>query len=227
MKSQIFISAIDTDAGKTMITGLIARYLKNKDKSVITQKFAQTGCQDISEDIIEHRNIMGSPLNEFDKNKTTCPYVFDLPASPHLSAKLQDQKIDVDLIRKSSEKLLENYDYLLLEGVGGLHVPIYETYSLLDFLEEEKLPLVLVSSPKLGSINHTLMSLEIIKNRNIPLQAVVYNNYPDNNKEIVNDTKDVIKKFLIKYELDCPIVDVPVIKDIFEDVEIDFSPLFK
>ena len=85
----LFISGIDTDIGKTIATGLLAKALYQKGHKVITQKLVQTGCRDIAEDLITHRNIMGMPLQRIDKEGVTCPYVFSKPASPHLSSALE------------------------------------------------------------------------------------------------------------------------------------------
>ena len=76
-----FISGIDTDAGKSIVTGVIARTLLQKGVHVITQKFIQTGCVGISEDILKHREIMGIPPQEVDRDGTTCPYVMTYPVS--------------------------------------------------------------------------------------------------------------------------------------------------
>ncbi len=157
-----FISGIDTDAGKSIVTGVIARTLLQKGVHVITQKFIQTGCVGISEDILKHREIMGIPPQEVDKDGTTCPYVMTYPASPHLAAEIDRVEIDVERIHRSTEKLDAAYDVVLLEGAGGLYVPVSRQYLTIDYIQEYKHPLILVSSSKLGSINHTLMSLEFI-----------------------------------------------------------------
>ena len=96
--SVIFITGIDTGAGKSIATGLIARYLYKNNKSVITQKIVQTGCEKISEDIALHRKIMGIDLNEDDKKGLTCPYTFKYPASPHLAAQMEQKEIDLDVV---------------------------------------------------------------------------------------------------------------------------------
>jgi len=220
-----FISGIDTDTGKTYATGLMAKYLQGLNKSVITQKFAQTGCIGISEDILTHRKIMGVSLFDMDKDGTTCPYVFDYPASPHLAAQMQNEKIDINQINISTKTLNKRYEIVLFEGVGGLCVPITLDYSLLDFLEEKKYPLILVTSSKLGSINHTLLSLEIIKKRQIPLQGLIYNHYPNNSDSILKDSIDVFQFYLKKYGFDCPIIEIPIFNK-SNQVHIDFSQLF-
>ena len=90
-----FVSGIDTDAGKSVVTGLIARSLLHQGVNVITQKFIQTGCRGISEDILTHRRIMGIPVQDVDRDGTTCPYVMTYPASPHLAAEIDHLAIDL------------------------------------------------------------------------------------------------------------------------------------
>lgn len=223
MKKTYFISGIDTDCGKTIVTGLIAKYLLLSGKKVITQKMVQTGTEGIADDIIEHRKIMGVPLYEEDKIKITCPYVFHLPASPHLSASLENVTIQSSVIDDSTITLQQKYDVVLLEGAGGLHVPINDSENIIDFLQERNYPLILVSSAKLGSINHTLMSLEVCKNRNIKIAGLIYNNYPANNSAIQNDTINVFQRYLNKYFPTTPIIEIPFIKD--NTRVVDFSEM--
>ncbi|RZT95723.1 dethiobiotin synthase [Ancylomarina subtilis] len=224
--STYFITGIDTDAGKTFATGLMAKYLLNKKVNVMTQKFAQTGCVGISEDILAHRDIMGVKPYDVDKDGTTCPYVFTYPASPHLAAKIDGQEIDMDVINASTKQLQDQYETLLIEGVGGLHVPITLEYSLLDYLEEKKHPLILITSSKLGSINHTLMTLELAYHRKLPIQGLIYNHYPNNSDLILEDSIEVFRTYLSKFGYKCPIVEIPEFK-IGESPYVDFSPLFQ
>ena len=112
----IFITGIDTGIGKTYATGLLARYVHSLGKSVITQKIIQTGCSGSSDDIAAHRIIMGITPVADDEAGTTCPYLFTLPASPHLAAKLQDTLIDPDVISRATDDLAKKYDYVLVEG---------------------------------------------------------------------------------------------------------------
>ncbi len=198
-KKIYFISGIDTDCGKTYITGLIAKYLFDCNINVTTQKLVQTGCTGIALDILEHRKIMGVELSKEDHDKTSCCYVFEYPASPHLAAKLENREIDIEKIRESSQKLLNKYDIVLLEGAGGLHVPINEDVEIIDYIENQNIPLILVSSSKLGSINHTLLSLEVCMNRKIHVDALIYNHFPNDSQQIIDDSKRIIKKKLTKY----------------------------
>lgn len=209
MQQKIFcISGIDTDIGKTIATGLMAKALKNSGVNVITQKFVQTGCEGISEDIIRHREIMGCGLLEVDKDLTTCPYVFRVPCSPHLAARLDGRKILIDRIASCMNVLTETFELVLLEGAGGLLVPVSEETTFLDYIQAHKLPVILVTSSRLGSINHTLASFDILSRRGITLAGVIYNHDPETDRRITIDTKDVIFRFLAKYSFCCPVVDL-------------------
>ena len=93
--------------------------MRARGERVITQKFIQTGNTGISEDIELHRRIMGIPLQREDLDGTTCPITFTYPASPQLAAEIDNREIDLSLVEKSTGKLLESYDTVLLEGAGG------------------------------------------------------------------------------------------------------------
>lgn len=207
-----FISGIDTDAGKSIVTGVIARTLFKKGVNVVTQKFIQTGCVGISEDILKHREIMGIEPLEVDKDGTTCPYVMTYPASPHLAAEIDKVDIDVKRIHQSTVKLAAMYDMVLLEGAGGLYVPVTRDYLTIDYIQEYKHPLILVSSSKLGSINHTLMSLELCRLRGIEVKYVVYNDFPNDSEFIKNDSITIIRQYLQQHFPECELLELPVVE---------------
>ncbi|MDP3431932.1 MAG: dethiobiotin synthase [Bacteroidota bacterium] len=197
-KIEYFVSGIDTNCGKTYLTGLLAYHLNKSGIRVITSKLVQTGCTGISEDILEHRRIMECEILPEDVDRTTCPFVYSYPASPHLSTKIDNIPLDLNIIRRSAEKLLCNADMMLTEGAGGLMVPLTEDYLTIDYLKEYALPLILVSSSKLGSINHTLLSIEICRYHQIHLHTVVYNQMPNDNRLIANSTFAFLTDFLNK-----------------------------
>lgn len=207
-----FISGIDTDAGKSIVTGVIARTLLKKGVNVVTQKFIQTGCVGISEDILKHREIMGIEPLEVDKDGTTCPYVMTYPASPHLAAEIDKVDIDMKRIHQSTVKLAAMYDMVLLEGAGGLYVPVTRDYLTIDYIQEYKHPLILVSSSKLGSINHTLMSLELCRLRGIEVKYVVYNDFPNDSEFIKNDSITIIRQYLQQHFPECELLELPVVE---------------
>jgi dethiobiotin synthetase len=202
------VSGIDTDIGKTIATGLLAASFAAHGVKTVTQKIVQTGCTGISEDIIRHRQLMGIDLLPVDCRGTTCPYVFKVPCSPHLAASLEGEVIDCAIIRKCTTELLSEYDIVFLEGAGGLVVPLNEDITLLDYLTEEQYPLILVTSSRLGSINHTLSALEIVHHRNLEIAAVIYNRQSDTDSRMVDDSREVFKRYMQRHGFLGPIVDL-------------------
>ena len=208
MMSVLFISGIDTDIGKTYATGIIAKALMQQGINVITQKLVQTGVardlssgkMGIADDIIIHRQLMNLPLQPCDLNFTTCPYRYEKPASPHLATRLSGEVLDPELITSATKRLQAEYDLVLLEGAGGLLVPITEQLLTLDYIAAQGYPIVLVTSGRLGSINHTLLSLEAIKFRGLEVHSVIYNHIHDNaaqtDAEIANSTVAFLQNYL-------------------------------
>jgi len=197
-KNEYFISGIDTDCGKTYITGLLAKQLKESGVRVITSKLVQTGCVGISEDIVEHRRLMEMDVMPEDLEGITCPFVFTFPASPHLATAIDKRSIDFGLIRLAQKELCANYELVLTEGAGGLMVPVTENYLCIDYIKEYELPLILVSSSKLGSINHTLLSIELCLQKGINLHSVIYNQMPQDDKVIAQESFEYFKRYLKK-----------------------------
>lgn len=214
MKQNIyFVSGIDTDAGKSYATGFLAKEWNQKGIKTITQKLIQTGNTGYSEDILLHRKIMGMELTPEDKIYLTMPEIFTYPASPHLAAKIDKRAIDFEKIESAAEELAAKYDALLIEGAGGLMVPLTEELLTIDYVAKKGYPVILVTSGKLGSINHTLLSLEALRHRNIPLHSVLYNLYPTpKDATIQQDTLNYIRKYAEKYFPQAEFVLVPEMK---------------
>lgn len=195
-----FVSAIDTDAGKTYATGYLAKLWKDKGVNVITQKLVQTGNKDVSEDIEKHRKLMQIDFTQYDHDKITMPEIFTYPASPHLAAEIDKREINLEKINNCTEQLRECYDVVLLEGAGGLMVPLKRDLLTIDYVAKMGYDMIFVTSGKLGSINHTILSLEAIKSRGINLKMMVYNMFPTpQDKTIMMDTMEYIKTYLAKH----------------------------
>lgn len=218
-----FVSGIDTDAGKSYATGWLAANWDSvtdgaldamtSRSRVITQKLIQTGCapDKISEDIVTHRRLMGTGLLSEDLDHTTCALRFAYPASPHLAAAMERRTIDLSLADRATEKLLERYDTVLIEGAGGLMVPIKSDYYMIDYAAERGLPLILVTSARLGSLNHTLLSLEACRTRGVRVSLVAYNLWGANSTFITDDTRNYLVRYLKKHHPECDFIDIPVL----------------
>lgn len=193
MGKVIFVTGIDTNVGKTFATGYVARALANAGKKVITQKMIQTGCRETSEDVEMHRRLQGIGWLEEDRAGTTCPYVFTYPCSPHMAAERDGRRIDTARIAEATRRLQDAYEYVLVEGAGGLMVPIDEETLTIDYIREQGYPVLLVTSGKLGSLNHTLLSLFACRQYGIPVQAILYNLYPRTDGEIERNSLEYLK----------------------------------
>ena len=232
--SVFFISGIDTDIGKTYATGMIAKALMQQGVNVITQKLVQTGVSinldngdmNIADDIITHRQLMGMTLQPCDINSTTCPYRYEKPASPHLSARLASDILNPEVITSATKSLQADYDVVLLEGAGGLLVPITEQLLTLDYIDKQGYPIILVTSGRLGSINHTLLSLEAIKSRGLTIHSVIYNHIHDNaaqtDDEIAASTIDFLQNYLAKHYPKAHWLSLPVQED-DDFINVDFT----
>jgi dethiobiotin synthetase len=207
-----FISGIDTGIGKTYTTGYLAKLWNAQGQQVITQKLIQTGNVDISEDIQQHREIMGTGWLPEDESKLTMPEIFSYPASPHLATKLDGREIDFAKIEAATQQLAEKFEVVLLEGAGGLMVPLTTELLTIDYLEQKKFPVILVSSGRLGSINHTLLSLEALKARGLSLYALAYNLNDESQDSLISkDTSEYLKAYLAKHFPEAQWIDIPVL----------------
>ncbi len=191
-----FITGIGTDVGKSWATGWLAKRWIEEGKSVITQKFIQTGNEGRSEDIEVHRQIMGIGMTDEDREMITAPEIFSYPCSPDLAAKIDKRDIDFGKIERATEILESRYDVVLIEGAGGVMVPLKGEYLTIDYIRDHRLPTIVVTNGQLGSINHTLLTLYAIKQYGIELSEVVFNHHFDKDPTICADTIAYLKKYL-------------------------------
>lgn len=218
-----FVSGIHTDAGKSYCTGWYARQLMAEGKSVITQKFIQTGNVGMSEDIEVHRSLMETGLLPEDTllmphlnesgliGSMTAPLIFTHPCSPQLAARLDNREIPLEIIDRASAELDKRYDIVLIEGAGGLMVPLTDDFLTIDYVTSRQLPLIMVVNSSLGSINHALLSFEAITARNIEMPLILYNTHFDTDPLIAEDTFGFITRYLSKHFPDTKILKVPSI----------------
>ena len=205
-----FVSGIDTGIGKTYATGYLAKLWNAQGQSTITQKLIQTGNVDVSEDIEKHREIMGTGWLPEDHEKLTMPEIFSYPASPHLATELDGREIDFNKIESATNTLTQRFDVVLLEGAGGLMVPLTKELLTIDYIAQKQFPVILVSSGRLGSINHTLLSLEALKQRGLSLFALAYNLNDESHDEIISkDTARYLQDYLKQYFPEAKWIEIP------------------
>ncbi len=222
-----FVSGIDTGIGKTMATGLMARSLAAAGYDVITVKLVQTGNDGFSEDIDAHRAICGGARFTEDDEGLTAPQIFKFPSSPLLAAALEGRTVDVEAISRSVRECAARHEIVLVESAGGLDVPLTDELLSVDFAAREGWSLVLVSCGRLGSINHTLLSLEAAKTRGISVAGVVWNWCDGADPEIDADSVETTRRYLSRWGFSPVVVRVPRFDIGGPYPEVDFSEIFK
>ena len=191
----IFVTGTDTGVGKSVVTGLLGKYLREKGYHVVTQKWIQTGSS-VPADINLHLKIMGMFRGKIKDYRTcVCPYILKLSASPHLAAQAEQRKIHVAKIKKTFKTLFSNFDFVIVEGIGGVLVPLDKQRLVIDIAKELDLSILVVVQNKLGAINHALMTIEVLKNRKMKILGLIFNNLKGQKQLILKDNPEIIKKF--------------------------------
>ncbi|MDR3089607.1 MAG: dethiobiotin synthase [Desulfobulbaceae bacterium] len=221
MSGQIIaVCGVDTDIGKTVATGVMAKALRAAGINAMTQKLIQTGCQGFSEDIARHRQIMGIDLTDDDRGGLTCPYVLGTPCSPPLAARLDGIIVEVSRLRRAARDLAARHQCVLLETAGGLFAPLTEDIFTIDYLNNESYPIFLVTNFRVGSINHSIAALEALHQRRMRLAALVFNHYPAQEAAIVADTKGVLLTYLARKSMDAAVVDLWPLTEYRDEAEL-------
>lgn len=205
----LFVTGIDTAIGKTIATGLLAAWFQRHERRAITQKLIQTGGNGASEDLSVHRQLMRTSFLPADHQGLTCPAIYPFPASPHLAAELANESVNVEKIVDCTNRLAFGYDIVLVEGAGGLMVPLTRHTLTIDVIARQAWPVVLVTSSRLGSINHTLLSLHALQSRGMELAAIVYNLHHAAPREITDDTRQLIREAVANMGSSAPVIDLP------------------
>lgn len=197
LKSKVlFIAGTGTGVGKTAVTGLFAHFLALKGFNVCTQKWIQTGLSEDTPDIHSHDLWLGksaAPLKGMESLRM--PYAFQFPASPDLASRLEKKKIDPETLIRSIFDLRKIYNPLLIEGAGGILVPITHELLCVDLIQQLNLPVLVVAPNCLGSINQTLLTLSELKRRKIRISGVVFNQTAREKKEILKDNPLAVENF--------------------------------
>jgi len=222
-----FISGIDTGVGKTVVTGLMTRWLRASGRDVITVKMVQTGNTGFSEDLDMHRALADMPRLAEDDLGLTAPQIFAFPSSPELAARLEGRTVDLEKIAHAVATCAAAHEVVLVEGVGGLAVPLTADTLAADFAAAQGWPLILVASGRLGSINHIILSLEAAKTRGMSVAGVVYNWCADVDPTIDADTPAVTRRTLQRLGFPSAVVHLAKqVRPVLPNSDIDFSPLF-
>ena len=189
MTHGVFVTGTGTEVGKTVVAAVIARTLAAEGQKVHVFKPAVTGLDEEAEtDHVLLRRASGSSQSD----EEIAPSRYGPPASPHLAAELAGEEIDPERLRQAARAAAENADVIVCEGVGGLLVPLTPTYLVRDLAADLGHPVVVVASPSLGTINHTLLTLEAARAAGLEVAAVVLTPWPDEPSQIESSNRETI-----------------------------------
>ena len=205
----IFVAGTGTDVGKTVITAGVLRFLRrhgaagSTDQAAMVMKPVQTGCEVVSDGRMRAPDIdfvLSAAGLVVDGETAThlCPYRFAHACSPHLAARMAGQRIEMEKILASAEWLASRYQRLVVEGAGGVLVPLNENQVMLTIAWELQMPVMLVGHSGLGTINHVLLSLEAIRRRGCQVLGVVLNDthaIADEERYIHEDNVSAVESF--------------------------------
>jgi len=200
--SGVFVTGTGTEVGKTVVAAVIAHTLAADGKRVAVFKPAVTGLDaaDGPETSLSRRSQADRPdhvmLREAagsgQGDEEVAPYRYGPPMSPHLAAELAGEEISPERLRDAVRAAADGTDALVCEGVGGLLVPLTPTYLVRDFALDLKLPLVIAASPGLGTISHTLLTIEAARSVGLDVAAVVLTPWPENPTQIEVSNRETI-----------------------------------
>ncbi len=182
MAKALFITGTGTDVGKTFVTGLIVKKLKDSGKNAAYYKAAMSGnprCPDgslIPGDARYVKEISGitQPLSSM------CPYVYETAVSPHLASRLEGNPVRMEVVREGYYKLMAQYDYVTMEGSGGILCPLCFDEGELwleDVIQTLGLSCLIVADAGLGTINSVVLTTEYLRAKHIPVKGILFNHF--------------------------------------------------
>ena len=175
MKAGIFITGTDTDVGKTVVSAGLALVLRARGLRVGVMKPVATGCYGADERLISQDAafLMEAAQNEYPP--LTSPERFRNPLSPNVAAMLEKKEVNVQGILNSYRELQKHYDFMIVEGIGGLMVPLKKDYYVANLIRDMGLPIVIVSYAGLGAINHNLLTVDAAMIRGLEVKGIIFN----------------------------------------------------
>ena len=186
----LFVTGTDTGVGKTVVAGAIAHALRQRGRRVAVLKPVATGCVRRREGLVsEDAEFLAHCADSPHPLDLICPQRYAEPLAPAVAAERAKQPLDWSAVQRSIDLMSRDSDVMVVEGVGGLMVPLDEAgHSVLDLATWLRLPAVVVARPTLGTINHTLLTVSALRGAGVKVAGVVINQYPPENSDVATET---------------------------------------
>lgn len=207
-----FVTGTDTEVGKTVVAAAIARTYAARGSSVAVFKPALSGLDEVESSGGEADHaLLRRAAGSGQTDEEIAPYRYGPPVSPHLGAELAGERIDPALLRERARAAAAGAELLVCEGVGGLLVPLAPGYLVRDLARDLGLPAAIAARPGLGTINHTLLTLEAARAAGLEVAAVVLTPWPAapgtlerSNRETIERLGEVRVEVLPRLDLSAP-----------------------
>ncbi|MCX7727606.1 MAG: dethiobiotin synthase, partial [Chitinispirillaceae bacterium] len=181
------ITGTDTGIGKTSVSRVIADCLSEHLRLKTTYfKPVQTGCNNNNGELIapDFEVVMAGKALKVASVDHHVPYRYEPACSPHFAAALKKEIISFEKIKESFNIISKGIDIVIVEGAGGIMAPLGETTFIIDLIVHLRLPVIVVTTPRLGTLNHTLLTLRVIHESGIKIAGIVFNNFNNEEKTI-------------------------------------------
>lgn len=214
MSKGLFVLGTGTDIGKTYVTGLILKYMRDNGYDATYFKAALSGAVRDENGLLIPGDAVEvlSMANLKEDTDFLVPYIYETAVSPHLASQIEGNPVDLTVVKEAYDEVSKKYDYIVMEGSGGIVCPIrYEgkddenNIMLEDIIKYLGLDVILIADAGLGTINSIVTTVEYLKNRNIHVCGIIMNNYKDELME--NDNIKMVED----------LCDVPVIAKVYEN----------
>lgn len=194
MAKTIFITATGTDIGKTYVSGLIAKHIKDKGLNIGYYKAALSGSNDIKDSDAWYVKQQADLLDSYDEMVS---YTYKHAYSPHLAAQIEGNPTDIKIIKNAYKDISKKHDYMIVEGSGGIICPIrYDSNQkifLEDIIKELNIPSLIIADAGLGTINSTVLTIEYMRSKNLKINGVILNRFEMSNK-MHEDNKKMVEE---------------------------------
>lgn len=186
--SGIFITGTDTGVGKTVVAAGLALVLRERGMRVGVMKPVATGCVGEGKQLVSGDAVYLFEAAENEHPSLTNPFRFRNPLAPSVASVIEKKEISIEKILKAYQELQRHYDFVIVEGIGGLLVPITKEYFVANLVHELALPVLIVARGGLGTINHTLLTVDAATIRGFEVRGIIFNRMPRVNFSIAEIT---------------------------------------
>lgn len=197
MAKGVFIVGTDTDVGKTVVTAGLMHVLRSNGYNAAYFKAALSGAIEIGNEFIPGDTKLVSQVSKLEEAfENMTPYIYREPVSPHLAAKLENNPMNLEIVRDKYEYLKEKYDYIVAEGSGGIVCPLIADesgiYTIEDLIKDLNMSTIIVARAGVGTINHTVLTVKYLEASGIKIKGIIINNYRDD--LVCEDNVSMIEK---------------------------------